>query len=60
MYDPIFMRAMEKGKFENRFLDKIDVLLCLSEKEVAAVASLTIEGKTDYHGFHPEDQPSSK
>ena len=60
MYDPIFLQALKVGKFENRFLDKIDVLICLSEKEVAALGFSNAEGKMDYHGFRAADELSFK
>ena len=58
MYDPIFLQAMKTGKFENRSLEKVDVLICLSEKEVAALGFLNSEGELDYHGFHATDELS--
>ncbi len=60
MYDPIFLQALKTGQFENRLLEKIDVLICLSEKEVAALGFLNVDGKMDYHGFHSEDELSFK
>jgi predicted transcriptional regulator len=58
MYDPIFLQAIKAGKFENRSLEKIDVLICLSEKEIAALGFLNADGKLDYHGFHATDELS--
>ncbi|HUK84993.1 MAG TPA: hypothetical protein VLU95_03940 [Candidatus Acidoferrum sp.] len=60
MCDPIFIQALKTGRFENRFLEKIDVLICLSEKEVAALGFLSVDGKMDYHGFHSDDELSFK
>ena len=60
MYDPIFLKALQTGKFENRHLEKIDVLICLSENEVAALGFPTAQGKLDYQGFHATDQSSFK
>jgi predicted transcriptional regulator len=60
MGDPIFLQAIKAGKFENRFIEKIDVLICLSEKEVAALGFLNAEGKLDYYGFHATDELSFK
>lgn len=56
MNSPIFLQALKEGKFENRVLDKIGVLICLSEKEVAAVGFSNSEGKMDYHGFRGTDE----
>ena len=58
MLSPVFFEAIKKGKFENRFLEKIDVLICLSEKELGALAFLNIEGKMDYRGFRATDEMS--
>jgi predicted transcriptional regulator len=58
MHDPIFLQAFNAGKFENRRLEKIDALICLSEREVAALGFLNAEGKIDYHGFHATDELS--
>jgi predicted transcriptional regulator len=60
MHNPIFLQALRAGKFENRFLGKVDVLICLSEKEVAALGFLNTEGKMDYTGFHGADEFSFK
>ena len=60
MHSPIFLQAFKAGKFENRFLNKVDVLICLSEKEVAALGFSNAEGKMDYHGFHATDELSFK
>jgi predicted transcriptional regulator len=60
MNDPVFLQSLKAGKFENRFLDKVDVLICLSEKEVAALGFSNVDGKMDYHGFHATDELSFK
>jgi predicted transcriptional regulator len=49
--NPAFEGASRAKKLESRFLDKVDVFLCLSEKEVAALAFPNLEGKLDYIGF---------
>ena len=49
--NPIFLKATRAGKLDARFLDRIDVFLCLSEKEVGALAFPTLDGKLDYIGF---------
>ena len=56
----VFLQALKAGKFENRFLDEVDVLICLSEKEVAGLGFPTVEGKLDYHGFYGTDELSFK
>ena len=54
---PIFERASRSRKLENRFLEEIDVFLCLSEKEVAALAFPTLKGRFDYTGFKAKNTP---
>jgi predicted transcriptional regulator len=48
---PVFAKATRSKKLESRFLDRVDFFLCLSEKEVAALAFPNLEGKLDYTGF---------
>jgi predicted transcriptional regulator len=48
---PIFETASRSRKLENRFIETIDVFLCLSEKQVAALAFPTLKGGFDYTGF---------
>ena len=54
--NPIFKRASRTKKLENRFLDKIAVFLCLSEKKVAALAFPNLDGRLDYIGFRAENE----
>ena len=49
--NPGFHKARRSNKFENKFLDKVDLFLCLSDKEVAALGFPNLEGKIDYTGF---------
>ena len=58
MHNLIFLEASKSGRFENRFLEKIEVFICLSEKEVAALGFLNTDSKMDYHGFHASDELS--
>jgi predicted transcriptional regulator len=60
MYSPVFLEAIKTGKFENKVLERIEVLICLSEKEVAALGFLNTEDKMDYIGFHAKDELSFK
>ena len=53
---PVFAKAYRSRKLESRFTDKVDVFLCLSEKEVAALAFPNLEGKLDYIGFRGEGE----
>ena len=54
--NPIFQKAYRTKKLENRFIDKADVFLCLSEKEAAAIAFPNLEGKLDYIGFKAQNE----
>jgi len=60
MFSPIFLQAMKEGRFKLRFLEKVDVQICLSEKQVAALCFMNTEGKIDYRGFRAEDELSFK
>jgi predicted transcriptional regulator len=54
--NPVFERAGRKKKLANRFLNAIDAFLCLSEREVAAIAFPNLNGRLDYLGFRsPND-----
>ena len=48
---PIFNKAVRANKLDLRTIDKIEVFVCLSEKEVSALAFPNIEGKLDYNAF---------
>jgi predicted transcriptional regulator len=54
--NPTFFKATRNGKLDCRFLDKVDVFLCLSEKEVSALAFPTLAGKLDYVGFRVQNE----
>jgi predicted transcriptional regulator len=54
--NPIFKKASRAKKLENRFLGKIDVFLCLSEKEVASLVFPKLDGRLDYIGFRAENE----
>ena len=43
---------------ERKYLDIIEVFICLSEKEVAALAFPTINNRLDYTGFRASDGKS--
>ena len=49
--NPVFAKATRTGKLDVKFIEKIDVFVCLSEKEAAALAFPNLEGKLDYVGF---------
>ena len=54
----IQMRAT--GVLEERILERLDVYLYLSEKEVAAVAFPLLDGRFDYLGFTSKDERAHK
>lgn len=53
---PVFAKASRSKKLENKFLDKVDIFLCLSENEVAALGFSNLEGKLDYIGFSAKSE----
>jgi predicted transcriptional regulator len=54
--NPVFAKATRNKNLESKFLDRVDVFLCLSENEVAALAFPNVEGKLDYIGFRSRSQ----
>jgi predicted transcriptional regulator len=52
--------AKAQGSIEMKMLDRIDVFLWMSEKEVAALAFPTLEGGFDYLGFTSKDNRTLK
>ena len=58
--NPVFERAVRAKRMESRFLDKVDNLLCMSEKEVAALCFPNLEGRLDYRGFRAKDEQAHK
>ncbi len=52
--NPAFAKAARTHKMDFRFLDKIPIFICLSEKEVSALGFPEISGKPDYTGFKSE------
>ncbi len=58
--DPIFDRAARAKKLESRYVDKMDVSIFVSEKEVAAIAFPNIEGKFDYLSFTSNAETSRR
>jgi predicted transcriptional regulator len=49
--NPIFEKASRNRSLSNRFLENVDLFLCLSEKEIGALAFPKLDGKFDYIGF---------
>ena len=60
MSNPIFTKAIRTNKMDLRLLDRVDVFLCLSEKEVAALGFPNVEGKLDYNCFKTEKEPAAQ
>jgi predicted transcriptional regulator len=58
MTNPIFTKAIRANKMDMRLLERVDVFLCLSEKEVAALGFPTAEGKLDYNCFKAGKEPT--
>ena len=56
--NPVFAKAARTNKLEMKFLDRIDVCLCLSEKEVSLLSFPNLEDRLDYLGFRGEEEPA--
>ncbi len=54
--DPVFDRAARAKKLESRYLDKLDIFINMSEKEVAAICFQNLEGTFDYGSFRTRDE----
>jgi predicted transcriptional regulator len=54
--DPVFERAARAKKLESRYLDRVDVAIFLSEKEVAAIIFQNLEGKFDFLSFRSKEE----
>ena len=52
--NPVFEKASQNRTLETRFLDTVNVFLCMSENEVGVLAFTNSEGKLDYRGFKTE------
>lgn len=60
MSNPVFTKAIRANKMDLRLLERVDVFLCLSEKEVAALGFPTMEGKLDYNCFKTAKEPATQ
>jgi predicted transcriptional regulator len=49
--DPIFEQASSSKRFESRYLERVDIAIFISEKEVGAICFPDLEGRFDYSGF---------
>lgn len=56
----VLSRALTTGGLEMGMLERLDVFLFMSEKEVAAIAFPTLDGKFDYLGFNSTDERAIK
>jgi predicted transcriptional regulator len=54
--DPVFERAARAKKLESRYLDKLDVSIVMSEKELAGIGFKNLEGKFDWECFSSSDK----
>jgi predicted transcriptional regulator len=53
--DPVIQQAAVHSKAESRYLEKIDVAILMSEKEVGLVTFPNLEGSIEYFGFKSSD-----
>lgn len=54
------LRARRSGAIEERILGRLDIVLWMSDKEVAGLAFPTIEGRFDYLGFNSADEKAHR
>lgn len=54
--DPAFERAARSKLLESRYLDKLDVFIIMSEKEIAAISFQNLEGLFDYGSFRTSNE----
>lgn len=54
--NPVFAKATRTGKLDTKFLGKVSVFVCVSEKEAATIAFPTLKGDLDYVGFKSQDK----
>ncbi len=54
--DPAFERAARAKLLESRYLDKLDVFIIMSEKEIAAISFQNLEGLFDYESFRTSNE----
>ena len=57
---PVISEATAKGQFINQLLERADVFIAMSEKEVACVSFPRGDGRFDYFGFHAIDERSHR
>lgn len=58
--DPAFERAARAKKLESRYLDRLGVVILMSEKEVAAIGFQSLDGTFDYESFRTRDEAALK
>jgi predicted transcriptional regulator len=58
--DPFFTKATSAKKLESRYLEKIDIAIFLSEKEVAALCFPNQEGIFDFLSFKSSNKSSHR
>jgi predicted transcriptional regulator len=54
--DPVFERGARTKKVESRYLDKVDVTILMSEKELALISFPNLSGKFDFIGFQSTNE----
>ena len=57
---PIFQKANAAGQRQTRYLDRLDVCLAMSEKEVAGVSFSTLDGRLDHLDSRGQDERTLK
>jgi predicted transcriptional regulator len=58
--DPALIRAGQKGLAQSKFIESVDAVISVSEREVGILSFPTLDGKLDYRGFYStNDAPRS-
>ena len=52
---PVLTEALTSGQFRNNIVERVDVFMALTEREVAGICFPEMNGKMDYRGFASDD-----
>jgi predicted transcriptional regulator len=52
---PVLAAALVSGQFRNNVVERVDVFMAVTEKEVAGICFPELNGKMDYRGFASDD-----
>ncbi len=58
--EPEYVKFVVNGAIQTRYLDKLDFCLAMSEKEIAGVSFVNLDGRLDHLDFRGDDPVSVK